>query len=65
MMIVYYEKNSAVTVIFTNKSVQPCGTGIASGHYANISMQYTAIYCGCKKGNFQMKKNVILFHIFY
>ena len=25
-------------------------------HYANMSVQYTAIFHGCKKGNFQMKK---------
>ena len=25
-------------------------------HYANMSVQYTAIFHGCKNGNFQMKK---------
>ena len=25
-------------------------------HYTNISVQYTAIFHGCKNGNFQMKK---------
>ena len=25
-------------------------------HYANTPMQYTAIFHGCKNGNFQMKK---------
>ena len=25
-------------------------------HYANMSVQYTAIFHGCKYGNFQMKK---------
>ena len=27
-----------------------------SSHYANMSVQYTAIFHGCKNGNFQMKK---------
>ena len=27
-------------------------------HYANMSVQCTAIFHGCKNGNFQMKKNV-------
>ena len=26
-----------------------------SGHYANMSVQYTAIFHGCKNDNFQMK----------
>ena len=32
-------------------------------HYANMSVQYTAIFHGCKNGNFQMKKceNFIIF----
>ena len=25
-------------------------------HYANMSVQYTAIFQGCKNGNFYMKK---------
>ena len=25
-------------------------------HYANISVQFTAIFHGCKNGNFKMKK---------
>ena len=25
-------------------------------HYANMSMQFTAIFHGCKNGNFQIKK---------
>ena len=25
-------------------------------HYANMSVQYTAIFHGCKNGNFHMKK---------
>ena len=25
-------------------------------HYANMSVQYSAIFHGCKNGNFQMKK---------
>ena len=25
-------------------------------HYANMSLQYTAIFHGCKNGNFHMKK---------
>ena len=25
-------------------------------HYANMSVQYTEIFHGCKNGNFQMKK---------
>ena len=27
-----------------------------SYHYANMHMQYTAIFQGCKKDNFQIKK---------
>ena len=34
-----------------------------AGHYANTPMQYTAIFHGCKKINFQMK-NYIIFLIF-
>ena len=32
-------------------------------HYANMSVQYTAIFHGCKNGNFQMKKcdNFLIF----
>ena len=32
-------------------------------HYANMSVQYTAIVHGCKNGNFQMKKcgNFLIF----
>ena len=33
-------------------------------HYANMSVQYTAIFHGCKKGNFQMKI-VNFFFLFY
>ena len=29
---------------------------IRASHYANMSVQYTAIFHGCKNGNFQMKK---------
>ena len=29
---------------------------LASTHYANTPMQYTAIFHGCKNVNFQMKK---------
>ena len=32
-------------------------------HYENMPMQYLAIFHGCKKENFQMKK-VDIFHIF-
>ena len=28
-------------------------------HYANMSVQYTAIFHGCKNGNFQMKNRDI------
>ena len=35
-----------------------------STHYANMSVQYTAIFHGCKNGNFQMKKCVVFFLIF-
>ena len=28
---------------------------LENGHYANMSVQYTAIFHGCKNGNFQMK----------
>ena len=30
-----------------------------SYHYAYMHMQYTAIFHGCKKNNFQMKNNCI------
>ena len=33
-------------------------------HYANMSVQYTAIFHGCKNGNFQMKKKCDMFLIF-
>ena len=33
-------------------------------HYANTSVQYTAIFHGCKNGNFQMKKKSDIFLIF-
>ena len=29
---------------------------VLMAHYANMFMQYTAIFHGCKNGNFQMKK---------
>ena len=29
---------------------------IRNVHYANLSVQYTAIFHGCKNGNFHMKK---------
>ena len=32
-------------------------------HYANMSMQYTVLFHGCKNDNFQMK-NCNIFHIF-
>ena len=32
------------------------------GHYANMSMQYTAIFHGCKNDNFQMK--ILIFFLF-
>ena len=31
-------------------------------HYANMSMQYTAIFHGCKIDNFQMK--ILIFFLF-
>ena len=33
-------------------------------HYANMSVQYTAIFHGCKNDNFQMKSFDIFFLIF-
>ena len=27
-------------------------------HYANMSVQYTAIFHGCKNGNFQIKNEI-------
>ena len=33
-------------------------------HYANMPVQYTAIFHGCKNRNFQIKKNVIFFLFF-
>ena len=32
-----------------------CYNLILPSHYANMSVQYTAIFHGCKKDNFQMK----------
>ena len=34
-----------------------CAAGIANSlaHYANMPMQYTAIFHGCKNDNFQLK----------
>ena len=45
-----YGKNTSKIFFF--------GTGgqISTKHYANMSVQYTAIFHGCKNGNFQMKK---------
>ena len=48
--------------------LEPALWGMASvalfiTHYANTSMQYTAIFHGCKNDNFQMK-NCNIFHIF-
>ena len=34
---------------------------IAFTHYANVSEQFTAIFHGCKNGNFQMKKKCDIF----
>ena len=34
----------------------PYFKGITHLHYENMSMQYTAIFHGCKIDNFQMKK---------
>ena len=36
---------------------------VSVAHYANMSVQYTAIFHGCKNDNFQMKFFDI-FHIF-
>ena len=36
---------------------------VVSTHYANMSVQYTAIFHGCKNDNFQMK-NFDIFLIF-
>ena len=33
---------------------------VSISHYANMSMQYTEIFHGCKEGNFQVKKCDIL-----
>ena len=48
-----------------NSYLMLIGVGILCGfsHYANTTMQYTAIFHGCKKVNFQMK-NTNIFLIF-
>ena len=37
-------------------TVHPAVNGYIPDHYANMSVQYTAIFHGCINGNFQMKK---------
>ena len=36
---------------------------LPTAHYANMSVQYTVIFHGCKNNNFQIK-NCNIFHIF-
>ena len=45
-----------------DKSV-PQSLFVITWHYANMSVQYTVIFHGCKNDNFQIKKCNI-FHIF-
>ena len=44
---------------FTDRQICPGGHCLESrgsvGHYDDTPMQYTAIFHGCKNGNFQMK----------
>ena len=44
--------------------VRVSGYTYVTFHYTNISMQYTAIFHGCKNGNFQLIFFVDYFHIF-
>ena len=41
---------------YTSAKSDPCYCCLLSGnHYKNMSVQYTAIFHGCKNDNFQMK----------
>ena len=42
--------------VTTTKIIIMIGKWLTFLNYANLSVQYTAIFHGCKKGNFQMKK---------
>ena len=48
-----------LTLILKSMASQFGGTGKRSDHYANMSVQYTAIFHSCKNLNFQLKKCVI------
>ena len=40
---------------FVHTSMYMCVKMVLVYHYANMSVQYTAIFHGCKNDNFQMK----------
>ena len=45
-----------LTIAVKTPTSVTCGEGTSGFHYANMSVQYTAIFHGCKNDNFQMKK---------
>ena len=47
----YLRKHLRKVLAHKEAEIQP-----PHGHYVNMSVQYTAIFHGCKNGNFQMKK---------
>ena len=57
----YGTQNLEIDRLNLKVSAPPSGCGCF--HYVNISVQYTAIFHGCKKDNFQMK-NYDVFLIF-
>ena len=47
---------SNIALGFRLRAILPASDEQIVMHYANMSVQYTAIFHGCKNGNFQMKK---------
>ena len=47
----------SIVILITRQkfSYKKCCTNGSDVHYANMSVQYTAIFHGCKNDNFQMK----------
>ena len=55
-MVNILRKNMKNITFFQLKKFHFTDIKIAVYHYANMSVQYTAIFHGYKNGNFQMKK---------